>query len=383
MHDIPAPGDSVVTDPNLRFRNRAKDLLSNPHSRATLSTRFRIISSLRRFFEARDFVEAETPILSFAAGGAAAESFVTKSKALGSKADALHLRIAPELYLKQLVVGGFDRVFEVGKVFRNEGIDSTHNPEFTTCEFYAAYMEYEEMMDLTEELLRNIEANVKSLSGADENVEQEGGDAKLLFGRPRDGQFARISVYDELERILGKNKLPPASELGSPEAAKTLLDLCGKNPSLPALPAGTPRSAEKILDHMIGHLIEPFCMEPTFLCDHPVVMSPLAKEHRGRPGLTERFELFVRGRELCNAYTELNDPEVQRARFEAQRRVFEEHGDLESRGKKDDTFCEALEYGLPPTAGWGIGVDRLVMLLTGQTHIREVLPFALMKPTHV
>ena len=200
----------------------------------------------------------------------------------------------------------------------------------------------------------------------------------MIFGRPEDGHFARISVYDELERILGPNKLPPADELSDSYAAKALLDLCGKNPSLPSLPNGTPRSAEKILDHMIAHLIEPFCTGPTFLCDHPVVMSPLAKEHRNRPGLTERFELFVRGSELCNAYTELNDPKVQRARFEQQRKVFDEYGDVESHGK-DDTFCEALEYGLPPTAGWGIGVDRLVMLLTGHTHIREVLPFALMK----
>ena len=186
-------------------------------------------------------------------------------------------------------------------------------------------------------------------------------------------------IADELERILGPNKLPPANELSDPNAAKTLLALCGKNPSLPSLPDGTPQSAEKILDHMIGHLIEPFCTGPTFLCDHPVVMSPLAKEHRDRPGLTERFELFVRGSELCNAYTELNNPEVQRARFEQQRKIFNDYGDVESHGK-DDTFCEALECGLPPTAGWGIGVDRLVMLLTGHTHIREVLPFALMKP---
>ena len=378
MHDIPAPGDSIVTDPDIRFRNRAMDLLSNPASRETLSKRFRAISSLRSFLEERHFVEVETPILSFSAGGAAAESFVTKSKALGRKAGALHMRIAPELYLKQLVIGGFDRVFEIGKVFRNEGIDSTHNPEFTTCEFYAAYMEYQEMMSLTEELLRHVEGQVSS----DIHEKSRDGDhldRPVLFGNTGDAAFRRISVYDELEKILGDQKLPPADELSDPHAAKVLLNLCGKNPSLPALPEGTPKSAAKILDHMIGHLIEPFCTEPTFLCDHPVVMSPLAKEHRDRPGLTERFELFVRGRELCNAYTELNDPKVQRIRFEQQQKDMVEHDDVECQ-VKDETFCEALEYGLPPTAGWGIGVDRLVMLLTGHTHIREVLPFALMKP---
>ncbi len=394
--ELPAAGEwHSVADPNLRFRCRPLDWLANPASRQTLRTRFRVVSLLRRFLEDRGFVEAETPVLSFSAGGAAAESFTTRAHALGSRADRLHLRIAPELYLKQLVVGGFDRVFEVGKVFRNEGIDATHNPEFTTCEFYAAYAEYEELMGLTEEMLRAIEAGVVE---AQEQQQESGAAAagrgggttpppgsppRIFGGGGSDGDgppppFPRVSVYDALERRLGVD-LPAPTRLGEdPAALDELLAVCAASPLVPDMPEGTPRSAAKVLDHLIGELLEPACQEPTFLCDHPAIMSPLAKGHRSRPGLTERFELFVRGKELCNAYTELNDPREQRARFDAQRAMRRDHGDTESHGV-DEPFCEALEYGLPPTAGWGIGVDRLVMLLTGHGHIREVLPFPLMK----
>ena len=392
LRELPAPGDPPPQDPNVRFRQRSMDLLSNSKTKQILLTRFKVISLMRRYLESHNFVEAETPILNNNAGGAAARPFVTSSIAFGSKAAPLHLRIAPELYLKQLVIGGFDRVFEIGKVFRNEGIDSTHNPEFTTCEFYQAYAEYEDVMVMTEDMLSSIELGVQEIV---ESFIDDGGERNDDAGRVEDAMeddsnnttissslifatgkpFHRIRVYDELERLLDTT-LPPPDQLEDEEAVRALVKICKEN-NIPC-PKGMALSAPKVLDHMIGTLLEPLCVAPTFLCDHPAVMSPLAKNHRSRPGLTERFELFVNGKELCNAYTELNDPRVQRERFEMQMKMRTNHGDLDSH-TIDEKFCEALEYGLPPTAGWGIGIDRLVMLLTRQQHIREVLPFVLMK----
>ena len=388
LHDLPAPGDPPPTDPNTRFRKRAADLISNTTARNVLKSRFAIISLLRQYLESKDFIEAETPILNINAGGAVARPFTTSSIALGSTAPPLNLRIAPELYLKQLVIGGFDRVFEIGKVFRNEGIDSTHNPEFTTCEFYQTYSDYTDLMTMTEEMLSTIEINLQKQGigkNQDKNKNKDKNKAKakdkdkdktnsLLF---QNIPYKRISVYDELEKRL-KCKLPNPAELENEHSISILIDICETN-DIP-LQINSDLSVPKILDTMIGHLIEPLCIEPTFLCDHPIIMSPLAKNHRTKPGLTERFELFINGSELCNAYSELNDPTEQRKRFQQQATLAQMHpGDVEI-PKKDEEFCNALEYGLPPTAGWGIGIDRLVMLLTNTKHIREVLPFVLVKP---
>ena len=372
LHELPAPGDPPPQDPNVRFRKRAADLLSNPQSKYILQTRFRCISLIRQYLESKGFVEAETPILNLNAGGAAARPFTTSSVALGSSAPPLHLRIAPELYLKQLVIGGFDRVFEIGKVFRNEGIDSTHNPEFTTCEFYQAYADYEDLMEMTEDMLSSIETSLLR-----EGTDRDERTPAVFAGRP----FPRMSVYDELERVLNQ-QLPPPDELEDTSAVEALIVACDRgNVPIPSEGRIGGWSASKVLDNMIGHCLEPLCVEPTFLCDHPAVMSPLANMHRSRPGLTERFELFVNGNELCNAYAELNNPMEQRRRFEQQAKMQNFYGHDVEIPAKDEAFCDALEYGLPPTAGWGIGVDRLVMLLTGQQHIREVLPFVLIKPT--
>ena len=376
LRDLPAPGDPPPQDPNVRFRQRSMDLISNPTAKHILQVRFKVLSLMRRYLESKDFVEAETPILNVNAGGAAAKPFTTSSLALGSNAPPLHLRIAPELHLKQLVIGGFDRVFEIGKVFRNEGIDSTHNPEFTTCEFYQAYAEYNDVMTMTEDMLSSLEVGVRN--SVVPLGEEETTRPFLFAHRP----FKRLSVYDELENILNVT-LPPPDELEDLQSSIILQDICNSSSNaiqLPKLPQEhTQFSVPQLLDHMIGTLIEPSCIEPTFLCDHPAIMSPLAKNHRARPGLTERFELFVNGKELCNAYSELNDPELQRARFDSQLSMRLLYNDVECHGK-DEEFCESLMYGLPPTAGWGIGIDRLVMLLTDQQHIREVLPFPLLKP---
>ena len=377
LRELPAPGDPPPQDPNVRFRQRSMDLISNPTSKHILQVRFKVITLMRQYLESKDFVEAETPILNVNVGGAAAKPFTTSSIALGSNAPPLHLRIAPELYLKQLVIGGFDRVFEIGKVFRNEGIDSTHNPEFTTCEFYQAYAEYNDVMKMTEDMLSSLEVGVRQ-SVATTTTEVETPPPFLFANRP----FKRISVYDELEKILNVT-LPPPDELEDIQSLTMLVDICNSSSNAIHLPTRQQEdkqfSVPQILDHMIGTLIEPSCIEPTFLCDQPAIMSPLAKNHRTRPGLTERFELFVKGKELCNAYSELNDPVIQRSRFDSQLAMRMLYNDVECHGK-DEEFCESLMYGLPPTAGWGIGIDRLVMLLTDQQHIREVLPFPLLKP---
>ncbi|TYZ68243.1 hypothetical protein PybrP1_009854 [[Pythium] brassicae (nom. inval.)] len=339
-----------IKEPEIRFRKKYLDLLANPGVRANFETRAKVVRGVRRYLEDRDFVEVETPMLFSAAGGAAAQPFVTASRALGR---ALFLRIAPELFLKQLVIGGFDRVFEIGKVFRNEGIDATHNPEFTMCEFYQA-----EPQD---------EKSAVSQS-------QDGGGSRpktyatveIDFTPP----FRRLPILETLEASLGE-KLP---DVNSPDAIPLLVALCEKH----GVECPPPHTSARIVDALVAHFIEPLCVHPTFVYNHPTCMSPLAKAHRAQPGVTERFELFVAGKELCNAYTELNDPFDQRARFAAQQQD-QQRGDREAHSK-DDEFCTALEYGLPPTGGFGLGVDRLAMLLTGNVHIREVILFPAMKP---
>ncbi|KAG3034631.1 hypothetical protein JG687_00006310 [Phytophthora cactorum] len=362
-----------IKEPEIRFRKKYLDLLTNPDVRPIFETRSKVVRGIRRYLEDRNFVEVETPMLFSAAGGAAAQPFVTNSRALGKD---LYLRIAPELFLKQLVIGGFDRVFEIGKVFRNEGIDATHNPEFTICEFYQAYADYNTLMDTAEEMISGIAKDVTGsfkiqypmdeTKESSEGSEDEPAMVEIDFTPP----FKRLPILETLEECLGE-KLP---DVNSPDSIPALLELCERH----NVECAKPHTCTRLVDKLIGHFVEPKCVNPTFLYNHPTCMSPLAKAHREQEGVTERFELFVAGKELCNAYTELNDPFDQRQRFAAQQ-ADQQRGDSEAHSK-DDEFCTALEYGLPPTGGFGIGVDRLVMLLSGKPHIREVIMFPAMKP---
>jgi lysyl-tRNA synthetase class 2 len=279
----------------------------------------------------------------------------------------MFMRIAPELYLKTLVVGGLDRVYEIGKQFRNEGIDLTHNPEFTTCEFYMAYADFEDLMNLTETLLSGM---VKEITGSYKITwhDSKGTAHEIDFTPP----FKRFNMVEEVEKQ-GGFKIP------TPYDSEKCNDFLSKKCEELEVPCKEPRSSSRLLDKLVEHFVEPQCSNPSFICEHPEIMSPLAKYHRSKPGLTERFELFVCGTELCNAYTELNDPRTQRERFESQVAQAKD-GDEEATKEVDTAYVEALEYGLPPTAGWGIGIDRVNMFLADKCNIKEVLLFPAMKP---
>jgi lysyl-tRNA synthetase, class II len=352
-----ATGEKVVhsgfSDPQTRLRQRYADLAVHPEVRAVFVKRAAMIRAIREFLDARDFLEVETPVLQPLYGGAAARPFTTHHNALDT---TLYLRIADELYLKRLIVGGFERVYEIGKDFRNEGIDRSHNPEFTMLEYYQAFADYEEMMEGVEELLRHV---VQAVTGGT-RVEAEGEEIDFA---PR---FRRLPFMDALNAALGVD----AAELADPELRSRAYAL-GETGLEGA-------SRGRLLDKLFGALVEPGLVQPTFVVDYPVELSPLAKLKRGNPRLTERFELYVAGRELANAFSELNDPLDQRARFEAQTRD-REAGDDETH-PVDEDYLRAMEYGMPPTGGVGIGVDRLAMLLTGSPSIRDVILFPTLRP---
>lgn len=369
--DIWSPGSTrnpetyILKDQETRYRQRYLDLMLNLEVRQIFKARSKVISYIRKFLDNLDFLEVETPMMNMIAGGAAARPFVTHHNELNMK---LYMRIAPELYLKELVVGGLERVYEIGKQFRNEGIDLTHNPEFTTCEFYMAFADYNDLMDLTEKMLSGM---VKEITGGYKIKYHANGldnePIEIDFTPP----FRRIDMIEELEKLAN---LQIPKDLASDEANKYLVDACNKFD----VKCPPPQTTARLLDKLVGHFLEETCVNPTFIINHPEIMSPLAKWHRSKPSLTERFELFINKHELCNAYTELNDPVVQRQRF-AEQLKDRQSGDDEAMAL-DETFCTALEYGLPPTGGWGLGIDRLTMLFTDSQNIKEVLLFPAMKP---
>ena len=354
-------------DQETRYRKRYLDLIMNKDSRSRFITRSKIISFIRKFLDSRDFIEVETPMMNVIAGGATAKPFVTHHNDLDMD---MFMRIAPELFLKELVVGGMDRVYEIGRQFRNEGIDMTHNPEFTTCEFYQAYADVYDIMDMTELMFSEM---VKEITGSyiiqyhpdPSNPEKT---YELNFTRP----WKRMNMIEELEKVF-KVTFPPGDELHTAATGEFLKDVLAKN----NLECPPPLTNARMLDKLVGEL-EDMCISPTFIFGHPQMMSPLAKYSRDQPGLCERFEVFVATKEICNAYTELNDPFDQRARFEEQARQ-KDQGDDEVQ-LVDEVFCNSLEYGLPPTGGFGCGIDRLAMFLTDSNTIREVLLFPTLKP---
>ena len=342
----------AFNDPELRYRQRYVDLIVNPQVKNTFLQRSQITTTIRDFLTEKGYLEVETPILQPIPGGAAARPFVTHHNALNTK---LYLRIANELYLKRLIVGGFEGVFEFAKDFRNEGMDRTHNPEFTVMELYVAYKDYFWMMETTETLLERIAQEVHH------GTEVEVRDHKINFKAP----YPRVPILEAIKTHTGVD----VSQMNEEELRKTATEL--------GIEVNETMGEGKLIDEIFGEKCEHHFIQPTFITDYPKSMSPLTKEHRSNEKLTERFELMVNGKELANAYSELNDPIDQRERFEAQL-ALSEKGDDEAMFIDQD-FLRALEYGMPPTSGIGIGIDRLVMLMTNNSSIQEVLFFPQMK----
>jgi lysyl-tRNA synthetase class 2 len=366
-----------LTNIEQRYRQRYLDLIVNEQARAIFKTRSKIIREIQAFLDERDFMEVETPILSDVAGGAAAKPFMTHHNALG---EDLSLRIATELHLKRLVVGGFERVYEIGRLFRNEGVSTTHNPEFTTIEFYQAYATYEDLMELSESLLRRL---VGSLSS---NLQLPWGEHTIDFSKP----FRRVSIARLVGEHFGFDE-SKVLELEKTQDIKWALEIAQGHTVTPDEPqkiikqhgdiGDDPVKARNLALHILyavfEHEIEKSLMQPTFLLDFPVAVSPLARRRDSDLAVVDRFELFCGGMEIANAFSELNDPVDQRERFEAQAR--QKHAGNEEAHDVDEDFLTALEVGMPPTAGQGIGIDRLVMLLTNSPSIREVVLFPKMR----
>jgi lysyl-tRNA synthetase class 2 len=342
---------SGFSDPEQRYRQRYADLAVHPEVRALFVARSRMVTAIRTFLDDLGFLEVETPVLQPLYGGATARPFATHHNALDMP---LYLRIADELYLKRLVVGGFERVYEIGHDFRNEGIDRTHNPEFTMLEFYEAYADYEVMMGRVESLLVNVSASLATMPGLEGKVP--------VLSPP----FPRVEWVPSLNKAAGMDVMS-ASDDSLRELAHRVGVAHPENLSRP-----------KVIDEVFQALVESRLTEPTFVIDYPMELSPLAKPKRGNPALTERFELFAKGKEVANAFSELNDPIDQRERLEGQARL-RAAGDLEASGVDED-YLRAMEYGMPPMGGVGVGVDRLFMYLTGTASIRDVILFPTMRP---
>jgi lysyl-tRNA synthetase class 2 len=363
LRPLPTPKETVdeqgnkvirdqFTDIELRYRQRYVDLIVNPQIKDTFVKRSKIISSMRRFLDSNGYLEVETPVLQPLYGGAAARPFVTHHNTLDTE---LYLRIADELYLKRLIVGGFDGVYEISKDFRNEGMDRTHNPEFTMMELYVPYKDYEWMMKFVEQMIFSICNEV--FGGPEFEIEGH----KINFNPP----WQRVSMVEAIKEKTGVDVITASDDEILAAAKKHGVDI--KNTS----------GRAKLIDELFSVTVEPGLIQPTFIMDYPLILSPLAKKHRSKEGVVERFEGYIAGRELCNAFSELNDPLDQKQRFMGQSRLIEA-GDEEAH-QIDEDFIRALEYGMPPTAGVGIGIDRLTMLFTGQSSIRDVIFFPQMK----
>jgi lysyl-tRNA synthetase class 2 len=340
-------------DKELRYRRRYLDLIVNPEIKDVFIKRSKIISSMRNFLDSNNYLEVETPVLQPLYGGASARPFITYHNTLDTQ---LYLRIADELYLKRLIVGGFNGVYEISKDFRNEGMDRSHNPEFTMMELYVPYKDYNWMMEFVESMFEHICKSVFN------TLEFQIDDKLVSFKAP----WKRVSMIEEIQNKTGLNILNCSLEDLKNTAKKQGLDVSVNN------------SRAKLVDELFSATVEPTLIQPTFIIDYPIELSPLAKKHRTKEGVVERFEGYVMGREICNAFSELNDPIDQRKRFEEQVKM-REAGDEEAH-QIDEDFLRALEYGMPPTAGLGIGIDRIVMLFTNQPSIRDVIFFPQMKP---
>ena len=355
---IPKVKDGVTydafTDPEMRYRQRYADLVVNPHVKEVFIKRTKLFNAMRSFFNDAGYFEVETPVLQPIPGGAAARPFITHHNSLDIP---LYMRIANELYLKRLIVGGFDGVYEFSKNFRNEGMDRTHNPEFTAMEIYVSYKDYNWMMDFAEQLLEHCAIAVNGTS------EATFGEHKIDFKAP----YARVTMADSIKHFTGFD-ITGKTEDEIREAAKSM-----------HIEVNATMGKGKLIDEIFGEKCEGNYIQPTFITDYPKEMSPLCKEHRDNPELTERFELMVCGKEIANAYSELNDPIDQRERFEHQLKLAQK-GDDEATEFIDEDFLRALEYGMPPTSGMGIGMDRLIMFLTNNQSIQEVLFFPQMRP---
>ncbi|MQG59753.1 MAG: lysine--tRNA ligase, partial [SAR202 cluster bacterium] len=343
-----------LKDTETRYRQRYLDLIANEEVISTFANRSKLLTALREFMNDRGFIEVETPVLVPIPAGAHAKPFVTFHNALDEN---LYLRIATELYLKRLIIGGFDKVYEIGRVFRNEGVDQNHNPEFTLLESYESYADYNDVMSMVESLINHLALKINGSS------EIAWGDHKINLSPP----WPRLSLREELLNRAGIDidEYPDDQSL-SQKARELGLDVTNLE------------NRGRLIDKMLGDFIEPHLIQPTFLIDYPEVMSPLAKSHPSKPGYVERFEAYIAGMEIANSYSELNDPVIQRTRLEGQEQIRDMYGDDEL-DRLDEDFLTAIELGMPPTGGLGMGIDRLVMLLTEEISIRDAIIFPHMR----